>query len=150
MQREPSAKILFFSNESWMSKRVICYLKTTTRTDTSAGQAVAQFLRAPECVRHTCVALARRLLFVWSVRLYEHVSLIRACLSFTWIYWYYTQRSFRELMTDPRFHSALVLWVCKLAWIIIKHSFIVSAIYLLLQLFGSSSIVLWPNQGYYC
>lgn len=133
---------------------IMCYLKTTTRTDTSAGQtvglALAQFLRAPECVRHARVALARRLLSVWSVRLYEHVSVIRACLGFTWIYWYYTQRSFGELMTDQRFHSAFVLWGRTLAWITIKDSFILSVIYFLLQLFGSSSIVLWLNQGYFC
>lgn len=70
-----------------MSKQVgvlfiICYLKAATRTNTSVGQAVglalAQFLRVPQCVRHARVALARRLLSVWSVRLYEHVSVIRA------------------------------------------------------------------------
>lgn len=68
-----------------MSKQVgvlfiICYLKAATRTNTSVGQAVglAQFLQVPQCVRHARVALARRLLSVWSVRLYEHVSVIRA------------------------------------------------------------------------
>lgn len=48
-----------------------------TRTGQAVGLALAQFLRVPECVRHACVALVRRLLSVWSVRLDELVWVIQ-------------------------------------------------------------------------
>ncbi len=134
---------MFFCNESCMSKQagVLYAILKPPHARTQVQDRLWPSFSERLNVLDTRVALMRRLLSVWSVRLYEHVSLIRACLGFTWIYWYYTQRSFRELMTDQRFHSAFVLWLRTLAWITIKDSFIVSDIYLLLQLFRSSSIV---------